>query len=92
MPQVESEISKLKIFRQILNCCAGRRTETPVGLSWALEARIRQTGRWQDEAGAGKRGAHKLAAAAAAAVGLPQKVASLCSTVATCECEFKQRK
>lgn len=37
-------------------------------------------------------GAHKLAAAAAAAVGLPQKVASLCSTVATCECEFKQRK
>lgn len=88
MPQVESEISKLKIFRQILNCCIG----SPVGLSWALEARIRQTGRWQDEAGAGKRGAHKLAAAAAAAVGLPQKVASLCSTVATCECEFKQRK
>lgn len=89
MPQVGSEISKLKIFRQILNCCAGRRTGSPVGLSWALEARIRQTGRWQDEAGAGKGGAHKLAAAA---VGLPQKVASLCSTVATCECEFKQRK
>lgn len=88
MPQVESEISKLKIFRQILNCCTG----SPVGLSWALEARIRQTGRWQDKTDAGKGGAHKLAAAAAAAVGLPQKVASLCSTVATCECEFKQRK